>query len=146
MGKFNKRWADQVFGLGVLMSIVVGVVLFLLTSLFGTMYLSSSSPSEEILSQAQGYLSWMRFTILVLPIQTLLSAVVYSDGDETVSTVATGVQGVGNIAFSIILSRVMGIRGIGLASFAFFVLSVIISAGAFPEKEQFPALEPVFLL
>jgi len=126
MGKFNKERADQVFGMGVLMSIVVGVILFLLTSLFGTMYLSSSSPSEEILSQAQGYLSWMRFTILVLPIQTLLSAVVYSDGDETISTVATSVQGVGNIAFSIILSRVIGIRGIGLASFAFFVLSVII--------------------
>ena len=35
MGKFNKKRADQVFGLGVLMSIVVGIVLFILTSLFG---------------------------------------------------------------------------------------------------------------
>ena len=123
MGKFNKERADHVFGLGLLLSIVVGVVLFLLTSLFGNMYLGSFSPSEEILSQAQGYLSWMRFTILVLPIQTLMSAVVYADGDETISTVASAAQGVGNIAFSIILSHSMGIRGIGLASFAFNAVS-----------------------
>lgn len=116
MGKFNKARADQVFGLGLLLSIVVGVILFILTSLFGDMYLRSYSPSEAILTQAQGYLSWMRFTILVLPVQTLMGAVVYADGDETISTVASVAQGVGNIAFSILLSRFMGIKGIGLAS------------------------------
>lgn len=123
MGKFNKERAEHVFGLGLLLAIVVGVVLFILTSLFGTMYLRGYSPSEEILTQAQGYLSWMRFTILVLPIQTLMGAVVYADGDETISTIANVAQGIGNIAFSIILSRSMGIRGIGLASFAFNAVS-----------------------
>lgn len=134
MGKFNKERADQVFGLGVLMSLVVGIVLFLLASLFGSMYLGSASPSEEILAQAQGYLFWMRFTILVFPMQTLLGAVVYSDGDETISTVATGIQGIGNIVFSIILSHVMGIRGIGLASFAFNVISIVILLAHFLKK------------
>jgi len=136
MGKFNKERADHVFGLGLLLSIVVGVVLFLLTSLFGNMYLGSFSPSEEILSQAQGYLSWMRFTILVLPIQTLMSAVVYADGDETISTVASAAQGVGNIAFSIILSHSMGIRGIGLASFAFNAVSFGILLIHFTKKSN----------
>lgn len=136
MGKFNKTRADQVFGLGVLMSIIVGVVLFIATSLFGKAYLRSGSPSEEILSYAMGYLSWMRFTILVMPLQTLLSAVVYSDGDETISTIASVVQGVGNIACSIILSRVMGIRGIGLASFAFYVVSIVILMAHFMKKSN----------
>ena len=134
MGKFNKERADHVFGLGLLLSIVVGIVLFILTSLFGTAYLRSYSPSEAILAQAQGYLSWMRFTILVLPIQTLMGAVVYADGDETISTVASGVQGLGNIAFSIILSRAMGIRGIGLASFAFNVVSFVVLLAHFLKK------------
>ena len=136
MGKFNKERADHVFGLGLLLSIVVGVVLFLLTSLFGNMYLSSYSPSEEILNQAQGYLSWMRFTILVLPIQTLMGAVVYADGDETISTIASVAQGVGNIAFSIILSHSMGIRGIGLASFAFNAVSFGILLIHFTKKSN----------
>ena len=39
MGKFNKERADHVFGLGLLLAIVVGILLFILTSLFGTAYL-----------------------------------------------------------------------------------------------------------
>ena len=101
------------------MSVAVGVMLFLLVTLFGDAYLQSSAPLEPVLAEARGYLHWMRFTILLLPMQMLIAAVVYSDGDETLSAVANGVQGVGNIAFSILLSRTMGIRGIGLASFLF---------------------------
>lgn len=126
MGRFNKEGADRVFGFGLLMSIVVGVVMFALVALFGDMYLRSCNPTEEILKQAEGYLLWMRFTILLLPVQTLISAVVYSDGDETVSTIASGVQGLGNIAFSIIFSQFMGIRGIGLASFLFNVVALLV--------------------
>ena len=134
MGKFRKKEADQVFGLGVLLSTVVGIVLFALTSMFGDLYLHSYSPSDAILLQAKGYLFWIRFTILVLPLQTLMGAVVYSDGDETISTIASAVQGLGNIAFSIILSRTMGIQGIGLASFAFNVVSLFILLLHFAKK------------
>ncbi len=136
MGKFNKERADQVFGLGVLMSIIMGVVLFVLTCLFGEMYLHSSSPSEAILNEARGYLFWMRFTILIIPFQSLIAATVYSNGDETVSTIANGVQGLGNISFSIILSHFLGIRGIGLASFTFYVVSVLILLIHFRRKSN----------
>lgn len=134
MGKFNKERADQVFGLGVLMSIVVGIALFLATSLFGDDYLRSSALPDGILNQALGYLSWMRFTILLLPMQMLIAAAVYSDGDETISTIANAVQGIGNIVLSIILSHVMGIRGIGLASFLFNVISLFILLAHFSKE------------
>ncbi len=134
MGKFNKERADQAFGLGVLMCLVVGVVLFLGTSLFGDMYLRSSAPPEGVLEQARGYLFWMRFTILLLPMQTLIGAAVYSDGDENISTIADVVQGLGNIVCSIVLSRFMGIRGIGLASFLFYVASIVILLAHFLKK------------
>ena len=136
MGRFDKERADHVFGLGLLLSIVVGVVLFVLTRLFGNMYLLGYSPSEAILTQAQGYMSWLSLTILVFPIQTLMGAVVYADGDETISTIASVAQGVGNIAFSIILSRSMGIRGISLASFAFNVVSLVILLAHFTKKSN----------
>ena len=126
MGKFNKARADQVFGLGVLMSIAAGVVLFMLTCLFGETWLRSCNPAESVLNQARGYLFFMRFTILIMPMQTLLGAAVYSDGDETVSTIANAAQGLGNIVFSIVLSRFMGIKGIGLASFVFNAVSMLI--------------------
>lgn len=108
------------------MSLLVGVGLFLLTCLFGDAYLRSCAPAGSVLEQARGYLSFMRFTILILPMQTLMGAVVYSDGDETISTIATTVQGVGNIVFSIVLSHFMGIRGIGLASFLFNAVALLV--------------------
>ena len=126
MGKFNKERADQIFGFGVLASIIVGIVLFFLASQFGNMYLCSSSPSEAVLEYAEGYLFWMRFTILILPIQQLILNAVYSDGDERISTIGSVVQGVGNIVLSIILSRLMGTAGIGLASFVFYMVSLLI--------------------
>lgn len=126
MGKFNKKRADQIFGLGVLMCILMGIALFILTSLFGDMYLRSCTPTDAILSHAWEYLYWMRFSILVLPMQQLMSSAVYSDGDERISAIANAVQGAGNIALSIVLSRFMGTRGIGLASFLFYVVSLTI--------------------
>ena len=97
MGKFNKKRADQSFGFGLLMSIVVGIPLFLLVLFFGDVYLKSYSPEPDVLAQAQGYLFWMQYVILTMPIQMLIANMVYSDGDETISTVANVVQGIGNI-------------------------------------------------
>ena len=136
MGKFNKEKADQVFGLGILMALVVGVVMFAAICLFGNAYLRSSSLSAEILAQATGYLSWMRFTILVMPIQMLIGAAVYYDGDESISNIANVVQGIGNIVFSVILSRYMGIRGIGIASFLFNVISLVVFMCHFMKKSN----------
>ena len=136
MGRFNKDRADHVFGFGILMSIVIGVVLFVVITVFGSSYLSSDSVSQGILSQAEDYLFWMRFTILVMPLQMLIGAAVYSDGDETISTVASGIQGLGNIVFSVILSHSMGVAGIGLASFLFNVVSLLIFLIHFLKKSN----------
>ena len=136
MGKFNKERADQVFGLGLLMSIVIGVIMFVAISLFGEAYLKSDGVNGQIFSQASGYLSWMRFTILIMPVQMLIGEAVYSDGDETISTIASGVQGLGNIVFSVVLSQFMGIRGIGLASFIFDAVSLLIYLIHFLKKSN----------
>lgn len=136
MGKFNKKRADQSFGLGVLMSIIVGILLFVIIWLLGNFYLGSYSPEKEVLRQAQDYLFWMNFTILFLPIQMLIANVVYGDGDETVSTIATAVQGIGNIALSIVLSGIMGISGIGFASFIFNIVSILILLIHFLKKSN----------
>ena len=82
MGKFNKERADQSFGSGVLMSIIVGIILYLLVTFLGDFYLKSYSPESEVLKQAQGYLFWMRYVILTMPIQMLIANMVYGDGDE----------------------------------------------------------------
>lgn len=136
MGKFNKERADQSFGSGVLMSIIVGIILYLLVTFLGDFYLKSYSPESEVLKQAQGYLFWMRYVILTMPIQMLIVNMVYGDGDETISTIANLVQGIGNIALSIILCPILGTRGIGLASFIFNIVSILILLAHFLKKSN----------
>lgn len=136
MGKFRKHKADQAFGFGLLMCIVVGVLLFFLSTFFGDLYLRSSNPSEAVLKEARDYLFWIRFTILLIPLQMLINSMVYSDGDEMLSTGATAVQGIGNICASVILGYLMGIRGIGLASFLFNVISLAIMLAHFSKKNN----------
>ncbi|MBQ7743313.1 MAG: hypothetical protein IJT67_00780 [Lachnospiraceae bacterium] len=126
MGGFNKKEADRTFGSGLTMSLVLGVLLFLFITIFGDAYLLSTSPLAPILEQAREYLYFMRFTIMLLPLQMLISSMVYGDGDETLSTIANVVQAIGNIVASILLAIYMRTRGIGLASFLFNVISLSI--------------------
>ena len=124
MGKFDKKHADKIFGTGLLMSVVVGAVLFIVILVFGDSILKSFHSSPQALEQARGYLFWMRFTILLLPLDMLMSEMVYNDGDETISITASVVQGAGNLCMSLLLSRTMGVKGIALASFLFTFASL----------------------
>ena len=136
MGKFRKHEANRYFGIGLLMSILVGLALFALIFAFGDRYLRSYHPLLPVLEQARGYLSWMRFTILLLPLDMLMAEMVYDDGDESISTIANAVQGIGNIATSLVLSQFMGVRGIALASFLFTFISLAILCTHFLKKNN----------
>ena len=126
MGSFRKKEADRVFGVGLLLSIVIGLLLFSFASFFGGRFLEAFHPSAAVLAQARGYLHWMRFTMLLLPLDMLMAEMVYNDGDEAVSVAANLVQGIGNLVASFVLVRIMGIAGIGLASCLFTFLSLAV--------------------
>ncbi len=136
MGKFNKEGADKAFGLGLLMCVSTGLILFLGATFCGDVYLRSCTPLEPVLSAARDYLYWLRFSMLLLPVGMLLVEMVYSDGDETLSTASNMIQGGGNLIASIFLSRIMGVRGIGLASFLFNLVSVLILLVHFLKKSN----------
>ena len=124
IGAFRKKEADRVFQTGILMAIIVGSILFLSISAFGNTYLLINYPSKDIYEAAVGYLYYIRFTILLIPLQALMAESVYADGDETVSAIANLAQAIGNVAGSIILVNILGIKGISLASFIFYVIIV----------------------
>ena len=136
MGKFQKQDANRIFGVGLLMSILVGVALFVVVVVFGDDYLKSYHPLKSVLQQAQGYLYWMRFTILLLPLDMLMAEMVYYDGDESISTLANAIQGIGNVGASLLLSHYMGIKGIALASFLFTFVSLAILCTHFLKKSN----------
>ena len=131
------------------MSLLVGVALFVVVVVFGDDYLKSYHPLKSVLQQAQGYLYWMRFTILLLPLDMLMAEMVYYDGDESISTLANAIQGIGNVGASLLLSHYMGIKGIALASFLFTFfpahgpvkefafIEIVLITGAFDNTVEF---------
>ncbi len=126
IGKFDKFEADRIFGFGLLMSIIIGVLIFVMTSLFGVTYLNSSHPIPAVLHEATLYLFWMRFPMLFIPAQFLIIEMVFFDGDERLSSLACTVEGVGHVILSTILSHYFGISGIGFSSFIFMLISLLI--------------------
>ncbi len=125
VGALQKEEADRTFGAGLLNTIIIGVLLFILLLFFGDAYLRFYGTSSEILEMARGYLKWMKFVIMLNPVYSLVSGMVYADGDETISAAADLISGVGNIILSVILGRILGIEGLGLASF----ISLIVAFG-----------------
>lgn len=124
MGKFNKDGADKAFGLGFVMTIAIGVIMFAALMLFGDNYLRFYKTSEEVFELSHSYFFWYKFTILLLPFSTLMSEMVFADGDETISTASGIVQFISNIAVSLLLCGRFGIAGIGFGSFAGTALSL----------------------
>lgn len=135
-GAFREKEADRIFKTGFLMAVVTGVVLFILVSLFGEMYLWINHPSTSVYKAATDYLSFIKYTILLLPLQALLSECIFADGDESISTISNLVQAIGNVVCSIILSRIMGVRGIALASFLFNCISLLLFVPHFFKKSN----------
>ncbi|MBQ4243210.1 MAG: hypothetical protein II732_10385 [Lachnospiraceae bacterium] len=127
MGRFDKESADRYLGNGFTASLLAGIIMYVLLQLFADAYLGFYAPPGEVLELAGPYFFWYRLVILILPMTNFMNEMIFADGDETLSAVANGVQVVGNIVLSIVLCRFIGIAGIGAATFAGTLLSLVIS-------------------
>ena len=136
VGAFDRKEADRTFGVGVLGTIVTGVFLFVLLLSVEKIYLDFIGAEGEGLIQARKYLFWINYVALIAPFETLLSGMVFADGDEFLSTIATASSAIGNIIFSILLAPVMGIGGLSFASFFTRAASMLILLIHFFKKKN----------
>ena len=127
MGEFNKERADRCFAFGVFMAVTMGLVLYIVFMLFGDAYLRFYEPSTVVFNAAKDYFFWYKYTILLLPIMTLMDEMVLADGDETLSMVSGIVQIVGNIVCSIVFAKFVGIEGIGFGSFIGTLVALLVA-------------------
>ena len=127
MGEFNKERADRCFAFGVFMAVTMGLVLYIVFMLFGDAYLRFYEPSTVVFNAAKDYFFWYKYTILLLPIMTLMDEMVLADGDETLSMISGIVQIVGNIVCSIVFAKFVGIEGIGFGSFIGTLVALLVA-------------------
>ncbi len=136
MGKFNKGRADEFFGQGVILSVAVGILLFVFVVFGENIYFSVINPPADILSMAKSYFRAYPYIVLLYPVSGYLTDMIYADGDELISNISNSVQIIGNIAGSIILCRYFGIAGIGYGTLLSTVLTILITMLHFFRKSN----------
>ena len=125
IGSMNKHRADEIYGQGMILSIVIAAISALLLILCRDIYFRANGVTGEIYELARVY---YRFTPLNAALDVMVSyltQMVYTDGDETVNNVSYGLQIGGNIIFSVLLARSYGMLGIILGTIFGNVLGLL---------------------
>lgn len=125
IGEFKKKEADQLFGQGVLLAIIFGIILFLLAFFGENIYFTFMNSSQTVETYAREYYRYYRYIVLLYPLYAFLIDMIYADGDELVSNLSYISQIGVNIPVSIILCKKMGVGGASLGT----LIGTIISMG-----------------
>ena len=136
MGRSQKNEADLVFGTGLTVTIIGGILIFFFLTVFRDAYFSQYELSNELYLLAKDYYFWIRFEILVMPLAEVMVESVFADGDESCTLLVSIVETSTNVILSVILCRTMGIAGVALASFVAVSLRLLISLTHFLKKSN----------
>ncbi|MBO4374273.1 MAG: hypothetical protein J5829_04115 [Lachnospiraceae bacterium] len=123
IGAMDRDRADRLFGMGIIAVSAVSILMSFLLICFGDLYLLSCKASPEIYELAKEYFFFLPLYAPLLIFDCYLDQIVYSDGDGLLETINYAVRIVSNVILSIVLGKLMGIRGVMLAT----VLSIIVS-------------------
>lgn len=131
MGRADKKRADELFGMSLIVGVVSGVLLWLMMETGLDEYLSAQTLDAElsgqsaIMSYAREYYSIYRFVLMIEPTVIIWGCMVYYDGDEITSSIDSMTKIFGNLIMSIIFAFVfkMGMKGLALGTLLADVLS-----------------------
>ena len=127
MGALKKDEANKCFGVGLTITVFIGILLFLLIHIGGDAYLKTYHSDERVYTCASEYLFWMKYVVLILPFNELIDGMLFADGDEKLNLEAHIVQGLAKIFLSVVLCRNIGVKGPAIASFISYIISILIS-------------------
>lgn len=124
------------FGQGIILSLLSGIVLFFIGVIGKDVYFSYLNLSETTAKWASDYYLFYQFVFLLLPVYTVLLELVYSDGDSLICNISSIVQIGANIIVSVWLCFRIGIMGVGIGTFIGIALSVAVLLIHFLRKQN----------
>ncbi|MBQ7544741.1 MAG: ATP-binding protein [Synergistaceae bacterium] len=136
MGRADKKRADGLFGMSLILAVAFGLVMFLLVSVLRDEYFAFIKPDAGVMGFAVEYLRFFRFVMIIDPLAMLLGVMVYNDGDELISNIANLTNIAGNIVLSLFFAFTlkMGIAGIALGTLMKDVVSLAVLSCHFMRK------------
>lgn len=144
MGAFDKKHANQIFGMTLIVSLFIGAFDAGVMILFRDLYFSSLGVSENIAALSKDYYNWVIPMIFLYPFQMSLAGMVTAEGDEKITTYSYFIQIVVNLWVSIRLGMSMGIKGIAIGTFVGTVISIIVNCLHFFKKSNNLRFLPYF--
>ena len=116
VGAMRKDRANEIYGQGLILSIGLGLISALLILVLQDTYFRVGGVTGDILENALKYYRLVPINALLTIVIFYLEQMVYSDGDELCNNICYGFQIGGNVVFSVILTRFLGMTGIILGS------------------------------
>ena len=116
IGAMRKDRANEIYGQGLILSVGIGLLSAFLIFALQNVYFSVAGITGDILKHALEYYRLVPINAFLTIVIFYLEQMVYSDGDELCNNICYGFQIGGNIIFSVILTRFLGMTGIILGS------------------------------
>lgn len=111
VGAMRKNRADEIFGQGLIVSVSVGLLLATVFLLLRGVYFSANGITGEILEYSLDYYRFLPLNAFLTVFVYFLEQMVYIDGDELCNNICYAFQIGGNIVFSVILTKLIGMTG-----------------------------------
>ncbi|MBO6165414.1 MAG: hypothetical protein J6O17_03475 [Eubacterium sp.] len=127
IGAMRKKHADQIYGQGLIVTIVIGIISAVILYFVRDLYFSMSGVAGEIYDRALEYYKLTPINIFLTVLVYYLEDMVFSDGDELINNLGYIFQIGGNIVCSVILAKHYGMLGIIIGSIIGNGLGIIVS-------------------
>ncbi len=116
IGAMRKDRANEIYGQGLILSVGIGLLSAFMIFALQNVYFSVAGITGDILKHALEYYRLVPINAFLTIVIFYLEQMIYSDGDELCNNICYGFQIGGNIIFSVILTRFLGMTGIILGS------------------------------
>lgn len=124
LGEREKDRANEIFTQGLFLSIVIGIILFLLMQFGEDLYLNSLDISNEVRAEARAFWEYEKYLIGITPLNYFLLQMIYTNAP--INLTANIVSFVSGIGLSILFTKLYGSMGASLGMFIGSGLSILI--------------------
>ena len=115
-GKNDQAKANELFGMGVICSVVIGVVVTIILVFFRNDILSIWTISPDLMKYAKEYYHGLMFIALPCILNTFFYTIYIAEGEENICVKAAAAMFVVNMVLDVVLCYYIGVIGIGIAT------------------------------
>lgn len=115
-GKNDRTKANELFSMGIIVSVVTGTLVTVILILFQDEILSMWEISPNLMNYARDYYHGLMFIALPCVLNIYFYTIYVAEGEENICVKASGAMFVVNIILDIVLGYFFGVIGIGVAT------------------------------